>query len=159
MQVQCSKCLQLIALSDIVDSSGGRLSHVNCTRPRTLTMDERTLLFVYCTDHVVAQCLSCGLSFRLAELAADPLGGGRAYQCARCRKGLTENVRTHLYGCTMLPSEVRLRAQAVRKAAQHLVKESQQVRDRSDVLIREAEAALFRSQRALREAMSRRTTS
>jgi hypothetical protein len=57
----------------------------------------------------------------------------------------------------MLPSEIRLRAQAVREAAQRLVKESQQVRDRSDVLIREAEATLFEKQRALREAMSKRT--
>jgi len=50
----------------------------------------------------------------------------------------------------MLPSEIRLRAQAVREAAQRLVKETQQV------LIREAEAALFEKQRALREAMSKR---
>jgi hypothetical protein len=57
----------------------------------------------------------------------------------------------------MLPSEIRLRAQAVREAAQRLVKETQQVSDRSDVLIREAEAALFEKERALREAMSKRT--
>jgi len=157
MQVQCSKCSQLIALSDIIESAEGRLSHVNCARPRTLTIDERTLLFVYCGDHVVAQCLACGLSFRVAELGADPLGGDRAYQCPRCRKALTENVRTHVYGCARLPSEVRLMAQAVRQAAQHLVKQSQQARDRADVLIREAEALLFERQRALREVMSRRT--
>jgi len=48
MQVQCSKCFRSIALSDIVEFSEGRLSHVDCARPRTLTMDERTLLFVYC---------------------------------------------------------------------------------------------------------------
>ena len=159
MQVQCSKCLQLIALTDIIESSEGRLSHANCAQPRTLTTDERILLFVYCTGHVVAQCLPCGLSFRIAGLAADPLGGDRAYQCPRCRKALTENVRTHLYGCATLPSVVRLRAQAVREAAQRLVKETQQLRDRSDVLIREAEAALFERQRALREAMSRRIAS
>ena len=159
MQVQCSKCFQSIALSDIVKSSEGRLSHVNRARPRTLTMDERTLLFVYCTDHVVAQCLACGLSFRVAELAADPLGGNRAYQCPRCRKALTEYVRTHVYGCARLPAEVRLMAQAVRQAAQHLVKQSQQARDRADVLIREAEALLFERQRALREVMSKRTAS
>ena len=157
MQVQCSKCSQLIALSDIIESAEGRLSHVNCARPRTLTIDERTLLFVYCGDHVVAQCLACGLSFRIAELGADPLGGDGAYQCPRCRKALTENVRTHVYGCARLPSEVRLMAQAVRQAAQHLVKQSQQARDRADVLIREAEALLFERQRALREVMSRRT--
>ena len=159
MQVQCSKCSQLIALSDIIESAEGRLSHVNCARPRTLTIDERTLLFVYCGDHVVAQCLACGLSFRIAELGADPLGGDRAYQCPRCRKALTENVRTHVYGCARLPSEVRLMAQAVRQAAQHLVKQSQQARDRADVLIREAEALLFERQRALREVMSKRTAS
>ena len=167
MQVQCSKCSQLIALSDIIESADGRLSHVNCARPRTLTIDERTLLFVYCGDHVVAQCLACGLSFRIAELGADPLGGDRAYQCPRCRKALTENVRTHVYGCARLPSEVRRMAQAVREAAQHLVKhmeaaqhlvkQSQQLHDTSDRLIREAEALLFERQRALREVMSRRT--
>jgi hypothetical protein len=155
MQVQCTKCSRPIALTDIVESSQGRLSHANCAQPGTLTMDERTLLFVYCTDHVVAQCLPCGLSFRLAELAADPLGdGGRVYQCPRCRKALTENVRAHLYGCAKLPSEIRLWAWAVREAAQRLVKEGQQLRDRSDVLIREA--ALFAQQRALREVMSGR---
>jgi len=159
MQVQCSKCFRSIALSDIVEFSEGRLSHVNCARPRTLAMDERTLLFVYCANHVVAQCLACGLNFRIGELAADPLGGSRAYQCPRCRKALTENVRTHVYGCARLPSEVRLMAQAVRQAAQHLVKQSQQARDRADVLIREAEALLFERQRALREVMSKRTAS
>ena len=101
MQVKCSKCGQLIALSDIIESADGRLSHVECARPRTLTADERHLLFVYCGDHIVAQCLSCGLSFRLMELAADPLGG-RTNICPRCRKDLTENVRTHLYGCAKL---------------------------------------------------------
>jgi hypothetical protein len=59
----------------------------------------------------------------------------------------------------MLPSEIRLRVQAVREAAQRLVKGIQQLSDRSDVLIREAEAALFKKQRALREAMSKRAAS
>ena len=135
MQVKCSKCGQLIALSDIIESSDGRLSHVECARPRTLTADERHLLFVYCRDHIVAQCLSCGLSFRLMELAADPLGG-RTNICPRCRKDLTENVRTHLYGCAKLPAEVRLRAQALREAAQRLVRQSQELVENADVRIR-----------------------
>jgi len=79
--------------------------------------------------------------------------------CPRCRKDLIENVRGHLSGCAPLPSEVRLRAQAVREAAQRLLKHSQELRDNADVLIREAEAALFERQRALREAMSRRRAS
>jgi hypothetical protein len=117
----------LIALSDIIESSNGHVSHVECTRPRALTPDERHLLFVYCSDHVVAQCLSCGLSFRMTELAADPLGGGRTNLCPRCRKDLTENVRAHLYGCAKLSAEVRLRAHALREAAQRLVRQTQEV--------------------------------
>jgi DNA-binding NarL/FixJ family response regulator len=69
------------------------------------------------------------------------------------RRDLTETARGHLYGCALLPSEVRLKAQQVREAAQRLVKQSQQARDRSDLLLREAEAALFERQEALRTAM------
>src|SRR5215831_10743669 len=150
MQVKCTKCSEPIALSDVIESSDGRLSHMDCQRPRMLTAEERALLFVY--------CFGCDLRFRMAELAADALGGGTNL-CPRCRKDLTQSARGHVYGCAMLPAEVRLKAQAVREAAQHLVKESQQLRDRSDVLIREAEAALFERQRALREVMARRTAS
>jgi hypothetical protein len=79
--------------------------------------------------------------------------------CPRCHKDLIENVRGHLSGCATLPSEVRLRAQAVREAAQRLVKHSQELRDNADVLIREAEAALFESQEALRAAVRDRIQS
>src|SRR5262249_16370714 len=109
--------------------------------------------------HVVAGCPICDLSFRYTELASDILGESRTNMCPRCRQDLTEAVRAHLFRCAWLPSEVRLKAKAVREAAQRLVKEAQQLRDRSDVLIREAEAALFERQRALREAMSKRTAS
>ena len=100
----------------------------------------------------------CDLRFRLVEPASDA-PGRRTNLCPHCRRDLTQSARAHLYGCAMLPSEVRLRAQAVREAAQHLVKETHQARDRSEVLIREAEATLFESQRALREAMSKRSAS
>ena len=158
MQVQCSKCCRPIALTDIVDSSAGHLSHIDCKRPQSLTAEERTLLSVHCSGHAAAYCLGCHLHFGLSELAVDVLGG-RTNLCPRCRKDLTASVRSHLFGCAMLPSEIRLRAQAVREAAQRLVKRSQQARDRADVLVREAEAALFERQRALREAMSKRTSS
>jgi hypothetical protein len=153
MQVNCSKCSEPIGLSDVIESSDGRLSHMDCKHPRILTAEERALLFNYCYGHAVAYCLGCDLRFRLAELAADALGD-HTRLCPRCRSDLTQNARAHVYGCAMLPGEVRLRAQAVREAAQGLLKASQQLRDRSAVLIREAEAALFASQRALREAMA-----
>jgi len=159
MQVSCSKCSQPIALTDIVESSHGHLSHMDCKRPKVLTPEERALIFVYCSGHVVARCPVCDVSYRYNELATEMVGGSRTNMCPRCRQDLTEAVRSHLFRCAMLPSEVRSRALALRAAAQHLVKQSQQTRDTSDALIREAEAALFEMQRALRAAMSRRVAS
>jgi hypothetical protein len=120
-----------------------------------LTPEERALLFVYCSNHLVARCHSCGLAFHMTELAADPLGG-RTNLCPRCRKDLTESIRGHFYSCVTLPSEMKQRTQEVRDAAQLLIKRSQELADQSDVLIREAEALLFERQQALRIAMSRR---
>jgi hypothetical protein len=159
MQVKCSKCSQPIALTDIIESNNGHLSHVDCKRPQILTPEERALVFVYCSGHVVARCPACDISYRYTELAADMVGGSRTNMCPRCRQDLTEAVRAHLFRCAMLPPAIRLRAQEVREAAQRLVKERQQARDGSDVVMREAEAAMFRSQRALREAMSRTAAS
>jgi len=159
MQVRCSKCSQPIALTDIIESNRGVLSHIDCKRPKVLTPEERTLIFVYCSGHVVARCPVCDVSYRYNELAAEMVGGSRTNMCPRCRQDLTEAIRSHLFRCAMLPSEVRSRAVALRAAAQHLVKQSQQARDTSDVLIREAEAMLLETHRALRAAMSRRVAS
>src|SRR5262245_7074950 len=103
MPVNCSKCSRPIALTDTIESINGRLSHVNCKRPDVLTPDERALLFVYCSDHVVARCPICDISFRYSELVADIFGEGRAKMCPRCHQDLTEVVRTHLFHCAMLP--------------------------------------------------------
>jgi hypothetical protein len=155
MQVRCSTCSRPIVVTDVVQSSGGSLSHRDCARAHGLTPEERALLFVYCSNHLVARCHSCGLAFHMTELAADPLGG-RTNLCPRCRKDLTESIRGHFYSCVTLPSEMKQRAQEVRDAAQLLIKRSQELSDQSDVLIREAEALLFERQQALRIAMSRR---
>jgi hypothetical protein len=158
MQLNCSKCSQPISLTDNIESYDGHLSHADCKRPQVLSPEERALVFVYCANHPVAYCLPCNEKYRFTELAADMLGSGRTNVCPRCRRDLTEEVRAHLFRCMMLPAEVRLRAQAVREAAQRLVKQSRQARDRADVLIREAEARLFEQQRALRTALARRKT-
>jgi hypothetical protein len=155
MQVNCSKCSRPIAVTDAIECSDGHLSHLDCMRPHALTAEERSLLFVYCSNHAVAQCLACGISFALSELAADVFGG-RTNLCPRCRRDLTVNVRAHLYGCVQLPAEMRLRTQEVRDAAQLLIKRSQELSDNADVLIREAEAHLLECQKALRVAMARK---
>lgn len=156
MQVTCSKCSRPIALTDSIELSEGHLSHVDCTRLSTLTPAECQLVFVYCFDHVVAECPACHASYRFGQLGSDPIGG-RTNMCPRCRQDLTETVRAHLYNCGMAPAEVRRRAHQVREAAQVLVKEAQALRDTSDVLIRQLEAALFEQQQALRSAMEKRT--
>jgi len=157
MQVNCTKCCRPIALTDVIQSSAGRLSHLDCARAQGLTPAERALLFVYCSDHDVAKCLPCGLQFPMMKLGADPLGG-RTNLCPRCRTDLTESVRAHLFSCPVLPAEIQRRTQEVREAAQMLVKQSQQLVDASDVLIREAEARLLARQQALGRAMANRLT-
>ena len=156
MQVKCSKCSQPIALTDIIESNNGHLSHLDCKRPQVLTPEERVLVFVYCSGHVVARCSACDISYRYPELPADMAGGSRTNMCLRCHQDLTEAIRAHLFCCPMLPSELQLRARAMREAVQCLVKQSQELRDNTAVLIRQAEAALFESRRALRGAMSKR---
>jgi hypothetical protein len=156
MQVNCPKCSRPILVTDVIESSGDRFSHLDCARSHGLTPEERSLLFVYCFDHVVARCVSCNLAFRMTELAADALGGGRTNLCPGCRTDLTEKVRAHLFGCMVLPSELRQKTQDVRDAAQRLIKRSQEAIDKSDVLVREAEAHLLERQQALRAAMARR---
>jgi hypothetical protein len=155
MQVNCPRCSRPISVTDVIQLSNGRLQHLDCARSGGLTPEERALLFVYCSDHVVARCLSCDISYRYTELAAD-LFDGRTNLCTRCRADLTENVRGHLFSCVTLPSEIRQRTQDVRDAAQRLIKQSRQTIERSDVLIREAEAHLQERQQTLRAAMARR---
>jgi DNA-directed RNA polymerase subunit RPC12/RpoP len=157
MQVNCAKCGRPIALTHVIESSAGRLSHLDCARAEGLTPEERALLFIYCSGHVAAKCVPCGLEFRMIQLAADPLGG-RTNLCPRCRTDLTASVRAHLFGCATLPEEIRQRTQEVRDAAQMLVKRSQEVVDRSDILVREAETNLFERQGALRAAMASRSS-
>lgn len=158
MRVNCSKCSRPIVVTDVIECSNGHVLHLDCLRPHALTAEERALLFVYCSNHAVAQCLACGISLTLSELAADTLGG-RTNLCPRCRRDLTVNVRAHVYGCVQLPSEMRLRTQEVRDAAQLLIKRSQELSDQAHVLIREAEAHLQERQKALRAAMARRASS
>jgi hypothetical protein len=123
-----------------------------CSTSRPLTADERALLFHCCLNHTVARCLACCRTYYLSELVADLLSG-RTHLGPQCRRDLTEDVRSHVYGCGIVPDEVRQKAQALREVAQRLVKESRQLRDSADVLIREAEAAVEANRRALWQAL------
>ena len=98
----CPQCSQTIPPDDdSIIFVHGRLSYLNCQRPRTLGAEERTLLFVYCQDHRLAKCAACVGNSRLQDLASDltaTLLGGRAYLCRWCRRDLSDSVRVLLYG-------------------------------------------------------------
>ena len=145
----CLHCSRMLSPEDTIVFGYGLLGHLDCRRPRVLSDEERTLLFVHCREHQVGECFTCAGKFRLRELAAQDPFGVRLHACPWCRRDLTDSVRVHLYGCVTLPTEILRRAQATREAVQRLVKQSHQPGDAADVLIREAEAAL----RALRERM------
>ena len=89
MQVDCTKCSQPIRLTDVIQSNNGHLSHVDCKRPHVLTPEERALVFVYCSGHVVARCHGRGIygppengEFYPAEaLAGTGTVGARAVKC------------------------------------------------------------------------------
>jgi hypothetical protein len=144
----------VLSPEDTVERDGKRLVHVDCLRPRRLSREERALLFQYCWDHGVVECLRCSRVFRQEELLTDLFGGGLD-RCPKCRRDLTDGIRAHLYSCGMLPSAVRRRAQEARAAAQRVVKQSNQVYDRADVLVREAEALRDELKRSVPEALRR----
>jgi hypothetical protein len=155
----CPQCSQPISLEDTFVFGHGGLGHLDCRRPRVLSAEERAILFTYCGDHPVAECARCTGTFHLRDVASTDAFGVRFHECRWCHTDLTDSVRAHLYGCAMLPAEVRRRAQEARDAARQLVKQSQQLRDNADVLIREAEASLHALRATLRRPLARSATS
>lgn len=151
----CPQCSQTISPEDTIVFRHRLLGHLDCRRPRILSAEERTLLLIYCGDHQVAECVRCAERFHLQEVASRDSFGVHTHRCPQCHTDLTDRLRAHLYGCAMLPVEVRRRAQAAREAARSLVKQSGQLNDRADVLLREAEAALYALRDTMRKAPAR----
>jgi hypothetical protein len=151
----CPQCSQTISPEDTIVFRHRLLGHLDCRRPRILSAEERTLLFIYCGDHQVAECVRCTGKFHLREVASLDSLGICSHGCPWCHTDLTDSIRAHLYGCAMLPAAVRGRAQAAREAARSLVKQSGQLNDRADVLLREAEAALYALRDTMRKAPAR----
>jgi len=141
MAIECPLCHQVIAPNDTVGFVGYGMAHVDCQRPRSLSPEEHVLLYVYCWDQAVAECVGCAQSFRQEEFGAAPFDS-RAYGCPHCGADLTASIRAHLAACAMLPEELRRRVKEAREVTQRLIKRSYELSDRTDVLMREVEAAL-----------------
>jgi hypothetical protein len=152
----CPQCSRTISPDDTIVFGHELLGHLDCRRPRVLSAEEQTLLFIYCRDHPVAVCVRCAGKFLLREIVSLDSFGIRTHGCPWCHTDLTDSIRAHLYGCAILPAEVRRRAQLAREAARSLVKQSQQLLDAADVAIREAEAALHALRETLRQSPIRR---
>jgi hypothetical protein len=142
----------LLASDETIAFDGREIVHLDCQRPRELTYEERALLFKYCWEHEVAECLACGKSFREQHLAAD-LFDHRTHLCPGCHSDLTVSVREHLFACGLVPTEVRWRAEDARDAARRLIKQRHLLLEQVDALTRQAESAIV----ALRDAISRLT--
>jgi len=136
---RCRRCEQPISASDAFSFDGDHIVHLDCGRPRTVSPEERALLFRHCFDHAVAECATCVRSYRQLELGSD-LVNNRVHLCPNCRADLTESVRAHLYSCAMLPAELRWRLHVAREAVGKLIQRS--ASDPADVLKRDAEAAI-----------------
>jgi hypothetical protein len=155
----CPQCSRLISPEDTIVFGRGRLGHLDCRRPRVLSAEERTLVVLYCQDHEVAECFTCARRLRPCDLVSREQFGSGLHVCQWCRADLTDSVRAHLYGCAMLPAEVRHRAQVARDAARNLVKRSLELRDAADVAAREAEAAIHSLRETMRKAPTHSATS
>ena len=155
----CPQCSRTISPDDTIVFRRRLLGHLDCRRPRVLSAEERTLLVIYCRDHHVVECIRCVRRFHLQEVASLDSFGVRTYGCRGCHTDLTDSIRAHLYGCAMLPVEVRRRAQAAREAMRSLVKQSAQQHVRSIAqLVAEAEAALDELRDIIRQAPARSGT-
>jgi hypothetical protein len=152
----CPECSKAISADDTVNFVRERITHFYCRQPRTLSAEERTLLFLHCWEHAVAKCRPCAREYRLSELAQD-LFSGQDYLCPQCRVDLLDSVRRHLYSCSMVPAEVMRRAQVARQTAQMLVKQGHELGDQADVLMQQAEEALDALRKTIRELARRRT--
>jgi len=146
-QPKCGRCEQSIFANDAFSFDGDHIVHLDCGRPRTVSPEERALLFRHCFDHAVAECATCVQSYRQLELGSDLLSN-RVHLCPNCRADLTESVRAHLYSCVKLPEELRLRLLAARDAVGKLIQRS--ASEPADMLKREAEAAVSALRQTLR---------
>jgi hypothetical protein len=52
----CPRCSKAISPDDTFVPDSGRLSHLDCKRPRVLSPEEHGVLFRFCSQHTVAVC-------------------------------------------------------------------------------------------------------
>ena len=66
-----------------------------------LTLGERALLLIGCTDHSIAECRNCGCAVSLAHVYVY-LSESPYCFCPRCGNDLTADVRAHARMCPII---------------------------------------------------------
>jgi Zn finger protein HypA/HybF involved in hydrogenase expression len=89
----CPNCPRTISPDDTIVFNRRLLGHLDCRRPRVLSAEERSLLFIYCRDHQVAECIRCTRGFHLREVASLDSFGVRTHGCPRCHTAGTDPQR------------------------------------------------------------------
>src|SRR5215813_10338930 len=89
----CPQCSRMISPEDTIVFGRGRLGHLDCRRPRVLSAEEWALLFTYCRDHSVADCVRCAGKFQLREVVSLDQFGIRSNGCPWCHTDLTDSIR------------------------------------------------------------------
>lgn len=105
-----------------------------------LTVGQRALLLVYCTDHAIAACPGCGRKIMLADLFAelwtDPPD---ACRCP-CGHNFAELLHAHLTECPLIAARLSTRTR------QTIVEERQAAVEREHESAVRREVTLLRSQ-------------
>jgi len=148
---KCPRCRKPFSPDDTIESDGYAIVHVDCGRPRCLSPEEYVFLYVYCWDHVIAECAACAQRFRQEEFGSAPFSIS-VYLCRICQSDLTDSVRAHLLACSTLPDDLRRRVQEARETTGRLLKQGYQLLASGDLLRRELQAA----RAALQETVRRR---
>jgi DNA-directed RNA polymerase subunit RPC12/RpoP len=117
-----------------------RLTHMAVTS-RRLTVGQRALLLVYCTDHAITACPGCGCKIMVADLFSE-LWTDRSdpYRCPRCGHNVAESLHAHLTACSFLATRISTRTR------QTIVEERQAAVVRKDESEGRREVTLLRSQ-------------
>ena len=88
---KCPRCRKPFSPGETIESDRYATVHVDCGRPRCLSPEEYVFLYVYCWDHVIAECATCAQKFRQQEFGSAPFSVS-AYLCLHCQSDLTDSV-------------------------------------------------------------------
>ena len=113
---------------------------------RRLTVGQRALLLVYCTDHAIAACKGCGQAITLADLFAHLWTvHPSTYECPHCGSNVADSIHQHLSSCPFIGEAASNRTrQIVAEVHETLVVPDADGEARRELAARSTESGLIR---------------